>query len=791
MIAELSIPQCKRYRVDQKVEMIRALGHEVSVISWTDMVAARSALQICGLVIFYRVPGTPEVLSLIEEAGRVGVPRFFDIDDLVFDVEEYARNSNLQKLSAIERKELLEGARLYAKALSHCDFGIASTATIAERMRSLTGRDVFIIENCLDRSVLSLAAELEQRPAIRDTGFVTIGYGSGTRTHDADFAVASDALLQILERYPQVRLAIHGFLELPPEFARFGDRVYRIPFLDAEDYLRAVSAWDINIAPLETTVFNDAKSNIKFLEASVFRIPSVCSPAAAFSEVIEHGRTGMFAATTEEWVRELSSLIEDESLRRRMGAEAREVVLRRYHPDVVAETQVEPVLASIPPRPEERRLRVLAVNVLFAPQSFGGATVVAEQLTSCLERDGCEVTVFTGTFNAGVAPYSLVRYETGGLPVFAVQLPGGSDRVLEYDNSRMGEVFEEVLRTVRPDVVHFHSIQLLSASLADACVKERIPYVITLHDAWWVCERQFMVREDGNYCFQRRIDLGVCAKCVPDPAFSFRRTYRLRKVLDQAALLLSPSEFQRDLYLANGVEPSRIAVNKNGVLLPPNEAPPRQARRVLRFAYLGGKAAHKGYSWLQEILEDIDESNFVLRMTDIQRRFGSSVIDEAEWKIAGSVEVVPPFDQPELDAFYENVDVLLMPSKSKESFGLTIREALARNVWVIATDAGGVVEDLVDGVNGNVVRIGDTEGFRRAVRALLRDPSRLTGYVNPRAKELRGYPEQARELRGFLEAVAAPESADESFKTTESSTVVRLMPENAAGPVARTLRTVS
>lgn len=54
-------------------------------------------------------------------------------------------------------------------------------------------------------------------------------------------------------------------------------------------------------------------------------------------------------------------------------------------------------------------------------------------------------------------------------------------------------------------------------------------------------------------------------------------------------------------------------------------------------------------------------------------------------------------------AFFDDIDVLLFPSQWKESFGLTVREALAWNVWVIATDAGGVVEDLVNGENASII----------------------------------------------------------------------------------------
>ncbi|MCP3138246.1 class I SAM-dependent methyltransferase [Pyxidicoccus xibeiensis] len=755
IIAELSLPQCKRYRVDQKVEMLHRLGYEVTVLRWNDHADCKTALQFHGLVIFYRVPAFPAVEEMIGEAKRLGLHTFFDVDDLIFDVDEYRRNTNVQRLPDQERDLLLDGARLYRKALSLCEHAIASTPTIAERMAQVVPGKVYVVENCLDQGILALAAELERRPVGVDTHTVTIGYGSGTRTHDADFAMAADAILKVMERHAHVRLAIHGYLELPEGFERVASRVFRIPFLEADDYLRALASWQISIAPLEHTVFNDAKSNIKFIEASVFRVPTVCSGSGPFREIVEHGRNGMIATTAAEWEAALSALVEDAGLRERMGEEAHRAVMARYDPAVVATERLMPVVRHLP-APAPPRLKVMEVNVLFAPLSFGGATIVAEQLAHRLQAEGCDVTVFTGIMDSPLEPYSVVRYETQGLPVIAAQLPRGGDRAQDYENPKMAELFAQALKAARPDVVHFHSIQMLSASMASACVAERIPYTITVHDAWWLCERQFMVRGDNQACHQKTIDLRVCSKCVPDLRFTFKRTFALRKVLDGAALLFAPSEFQRQLYIANGVAPERIVVNTNGVLLPERPRAPRPEGAPVRFAYLGGNAVHKGYSWLKDVFETLPEDNYVLKMTDIMLRMGRTSIDAKDWKLKGRVEVVPPYDQERMDDFFDGVDVLLLPSQCKESFGLSVREALARDVWVITTAAGGVVEAIVEGVNGNVVEMSDVEGFRRAVRELLAHPERLAHYRNPKREAVRDYVAQGAELRGLLAGVVAP-----------------------------------
>ena len=90
-------------------------------------------------------------------------------------------------------------------------------------------------------------------------------------------------------------------------------------------------------------------------------------------------------------------------------------------------------------------------------------------------------------------------------------------------------------------------------------------------------------------------------------------------------------------------------------------------------------------------------------------------------------------------------------SKWKESFGLTIREALARNIWVISTKAGGDIEtDLKNGINGNIVPMYDTDAFRQAMQNLIDHPETLQGFENPYRKMIRTPEQQFAELKTLL-----------------------------------------
>jgi O-antigen biosynthesis protein len=752
IIAELSISQCRRYRVEQKSAALERLGVASQVVSWNDPLTCLNAMQISSMVIFYRTPATADVVHLHEEAKRLGLTTFFDIDDLVFDLEEYALNKNVQSLSKSERESLLAGGALYRDMLSLTDHAIASTKVIALYMQKYSKGQIFLVENALDTSMLILAQEPASRSA-QNSDSIAIGYGSGTSTHDADFAVATPALLHILEYYPHVHLTIYGSLTLDARFERFNSRVLRVAFLNAEDYYRSLARLDINLAPLESSIFNDAKSNIKFIEASIFGIPSVCTPAAEFRSIIQHGHNGMLASHQEEWQTALSTLIDSPQLRQRIGEQARQTVLERYSPETLAHQQIQPLLTAGLPVAQTPKRRVLIVNLLFPPVSFGGATLVAQNLASGLHQTpDTECIVFTASLEGHLPPYTLRTYTWQGMPVVAIRLHLGGSPEHEFSHPAVNQAFHQLLQAYQPDIVHFHAIQGMGAAMAEVCTAQSIPYMLTLHDAWWLCERQFMVRSDDKYCNQQAVDPAVCASCTPDPAFTHRRYFYLRKIMLGASRIFVPSRFHQQLHIASGVPAERVYINKNGVTAPQRIRHPNK-HRPLVFAYLGGSGTHKGYKWLRDIMLKISDDRYVLRLVDIERRMNAHAIHIADWPIQGQLEIVAPFSTSEIDDFYADIDVLLFPSQCKESFGLTVREALARHVWVISTDCGGPAEDVSPGVNGDLLAMDDALGFQKAIEQLIKKPGLLNNYRNPHAQHIHSYEDQVQDLASHIHDV--------------------------------------
>jgi len=758
IIAELSIPQCTKYRVEQKVEMFEHIGYNVWTVSWTDVHEARNLLQLSALVFFYRVPAYNDVVLLITESKRLGLVSFFDVDDLIFDKELLAQNVNLQSLPKKTQKALLKGADLYKNALALTTHSTTSTAVLSKEMQNYNTGKNYIIPNCLDKELLTYISE-DSHITYPQTNNIKIVYGSGTSTHDVDFLEVSDALLSILSCYPNVELIIHGTLTLPEKFNLFASQITRIDFVPTEKYYAHLQSYDINLAPLESSLFNDAKSNIKYLEASIFKLPTIASKVAEYRAVIKEGENGFLASNKQSWIDALKKLIESQTLRETIGLNAYKTVMENYQIEHISKKYMLPLLQENMYQKITTTKHILMVNVLYKPISFGGATIVIEELSRRIaKKDHYGVTVFTGFFDENYdlpRPYDLVRYEVNDVPVILVRFPSPMTKVLEYHNEEMQHVFDKILTSLKPDLVHFHSIQQLSASIAKACVNQNIPYLLTLHDMWWLCEKQFMVKPDNTYCYQKKIDIDYCiTQCTSNADFTRARTNYLNPILDDAALLLTPSAFQAQMYKYNGFDTNKIKVNKNAIIFPASNYKKHPSDKI-RFAYLGGNAVHKGYNFLKNIFESLALDNYELVLVDLHKKLGHNSIITTDWKIQGTLTISDgyQYSQKGLDDFFSNIDVLLFPSQWKESFGLTVREALVRDVWVVSTDAGGVIEDIKEDENGNIVPIGDNTQFKTHVEHLIRNSSKLHNYSNQHKDAIRNYDAQVDELLNYYDKV--------------------------------------
>ncbi len=214
-----------------------------------------------------------------------------------------------------------------------------------------------------------------------------------------------------------------------------------------------------------------------------------------------------------------------------------------------------------------------------------------------------------------------------------------------------------------------------------------------------------MVTPQLRYCFQKTIDMKVCRYCVDDVEKATIRKDKLTDLLLLADRQLFPSAFFRELCIANGLPAERCFVNKNGIGKPDPAISRSGARNADRACASASWAARtqQGRAADARAFRSLKRNDYELVIVDAAQNAGHSWRHMIDWSVPGRLRFHPAYNKDTMDEFFAQIDVLLFPSQWKESFGLTVREALRRDVWVIATDAGGVAEDCRPGVNSTII----------------------------------------------------------------------------------------
>jgi glycosyltransferase involved in cell wall biosynthesis len=91
----------------------------------------------------------------------------------------------------------------------------------------------------------------------------------------------------------------------------------------------------------------------------------------------------------------------------------------------------------------------------------------------------------------------------------------------------------------------------------------------------------------------------------------------------------------------------------------------------------------------------------------------------AEAGVGGAVSIAGFVNQQELPAWYAAADALVLPSDSRETWGLVVNEAMAAGLPVVVSDAAGCSVDLVhEGDNGFTYRCGDVRALAMMIGRL-------------------------------------------------------------------------
>lgn len=255
------------------------------------------------------------LLPIIEKAKQIGKAVTMDIDDHVVSFPDIP----FESVAAFWKENVPDFLRILGKI----DLLITTTTRLAAAYQQYMepGSKAVCIPNCMDTYHSRWKVEKPET-----NGQLIIGWMGGP-THKDDLELVREPLKIILNQFPNTCFKCVGmkpeWLDELPQAQVITDSGYT----HLTEYPAHFVDFDIGLIPLIDNDFNRiGKSDLKYLEYSMFGFPSVVSNVPAYQSSVQHKRGLMVRNTTGEWVRGIRTLVTRQSLRRSLGLSAKAYV---------------------------------------------------------------------------------------------------------------------------------------------------------------------------------------------------------------------------------------------------------------------------------------------------------------------------------------------------------------------------------------------------------------------------------------------------------------------------------
>lgn len=345
-----------RYRCYNMAQAINIAGSDVAAtyIFLSDLEALKDPGEIADVLVISRTRYDSRVERLISSFSSKGKKTFFDIDDLIFDIQFTSLVA-----ASLDFPLWGEGIDKWFSLISRmgttmtlCDHVIVTNDFLAEKAREFSQKPASVVPNFLNREQIEVSTSLadhklkDETPddSVQSAGSrLILGYFSGSKSHKKDFDVVAGALRSVLESHPMTELLVVGHLPMDAGFNKFGNRLIRREFTDFLSLQELIASVDLCLSPLQMSAFTFSKSQLKFFEAGAVAVPTAASPTPVFQASIQHGQDG-YLVKAGEWEGFLNDFIEsDRSERLSVSRQAFESSMGRYTPAMQSKRILEVV----------------------------------------------------------------------------------------------------------------------------------------------------------------------------------------------------------------------------------------------------------------------------------------------------------------------------------------------------------------------------------------------------------------------------------------------------------------
>ncbi len=270
-------------------------------------------------------------------------------------------------------------------------------------------------------------------------------------------------------------------------------------------------------------------------------------------------------------------------------------------------------------------------------------------------------------------------------------------------NSAAGRRVRAILREARPDVLHTHLLDGFSASVWRQARRFGIPVIHTAHDYHLLCPRAFLLTRDWKLCVS------------PSVGCRLYRGWHMATTR-YVDFFASPSHFLLDYHRSRGMRAAGSGVVHNGVPIPSNAAAIRGARQavnVTRFLLMCRLTPEKGVrvvlQAMARIPSDVPMELLVAGRGELESEVRAAAANDPRITFHGYVA------GHDKEALLIAADYMLLPSLWYENAPVTIIEAAAYGLGLVASRIGGIPEFVEEGRTGFLCEAGDIDDFSQTM----------------------------------------------------------------------------
>lgn len=375
-------------------------------------------------------------------------------------------------------------------------------------------------------------------------------------------------------------------------------------------------------------------------------------------------------------------------------------------------------------------MKILIINQFF--NKHAGTEVISTGTYDILKRNGHDVYYFA--FNK--KPYYIENYE------YSKYFPKNNLSTIEYLknplkyywNYEAANKLNQLILTLKPNIVHIHS--LMSPSILKICEKNNIPVVMTLHIMPSICPSTTFLYKNKEICKNFKCKNGNYWQCILNKCGngsierSIRKTissYLFNKTDAYAAIsyFICPSNAMRDV-----VKCSNITRDKNKIITINNFLSTEELKTVPKytndgyFLYIGRLSFEKGLHYLLEAINDLPrEIKFKIAGTGSEE---NKLKQYAKENNLGNVEFLGFKNRDEIKDLYQNCISTILPCNWFENFPTTNMESFINGKPVIASNIGGIPEQVEHDITGQLFEPGNIEQLKACIFEYWSNPKIVT-----------------------------------------------------------------